>query len=196
MQRKTIAFLFLALLLYPATLLFSESPLTVTRVIDSDTLELSSGETVRLIGIDCDEQEYSPADAAYLNRGKKWERGPDSLKHAKEAAEFTRKLVEGKKVRLDYDVQRRDKYGRLLAYVYVLVCNNCDVLRAAEYEYLDMIDPDESNAVCIFLNATLIKAGYAQVVTVPPSVKYADLFVKLEKEARGRKRGLRSEGKI
>ena len=41
-----------------------------------------------------------------------------------------------------------------------------------------------------FINAEIMKVGYAQVMTVPPNVKYAELFLKLQKEARDNKRGL------
>jgi micrococcal nuclease len=80
-----------------------------------------------------------------------------------EAAAFTQKLVEGKEVRLEYDVQRKDTYGRTLAYVY-----SGDTM----------------------LNAELVRQGYAQVATFPPNVKYQDLFLKLQREAREAGRGL------
>ena len=64
---------------------------------------------------------------------------------------------------LEFDAQKRDKYGRLLAYVYV----------------------DD-----VFVNAWLVENGFAQVMTVPPDVKYQDLFLKLQKEARQNKKGL------
>ena len=76
-------------------------------------------------------------------------------------------MLEGKEVRLEMDVQERDKYGRLLAYVYL----------------------EDST----FVNAELLKQGYAQVATYPPNVKYVELFVKLQKEARENKRGLWKE---
>ncbi len=61
-------------------------------------------------------------------------------------------------VHLEFDVQQRDRYGRLLAYVYL---------------------KDGT-----FANAWLVEQGYAQVMTVPPNVKYQDLFLKLQREAR------------
>jgi len=75
-----------------------------------------------------------------------------------------RKLVEGRKVRLEFDVERRDRYGRLLAYVFL-----------------------EDGR---FVNAELLKEGYAQLLTIPPNVKYVDLFVGLQRQAREAKRGL------
>jgi micrococcal nuclease len=65
--------------------------------------------------------------------------------------------VEGQTVRLELDVQERDRYGRLLAYVYLG----------------DMM-----------VNAEIVAQGYAQVMTIPPNVKYQELFLKLQREAR------------
>lgn len=84
--------------------------------------------------------------------------------YAREARAFNQRLVEGKKVRLEFDVERRDKYSRLLAYVYLT---------------------DGT-----FVNAELLRQGYAQLLTIPPNVKYVDLFVKLQREAREAGRGL------
>jgi micrococcal nuclease len=91
----------------------------------------------------------------------------------KEASSFTRKLVEGKRVKLVFDAQKHDKYGRLLAYVYL-----------------------EDGT---FVNGKIIEEGYAQVMTIAPNVKYAKTFLKLEREARQKKKGLwkdNSEDKI
>jgi micrococcal nuclease len=70
------------------------SEVFVKRVIDGDTIVLNNGEKVRYIGIDTPER-----DEDYYNKAK----------------EFNKKLVEGKTVRLETDVQQRDRYGRLLA---------------------------------------------------------------------------------
>jgi len=192
-HKKIAPFCFLIFLLYPALLLFSGQTLTVQNVIDGDTLQLSSGETVRLIGIDCEENEYSPEEAAYANTGK-FKRGPDSVKKAKEPAEFTRKLVEGKQVRLEYDVQREDKYGRTLAYVWYTT-----EVMSHEKPIPGVPQPWIKQPVEVMLNEEIVKAGSAQVMTptlnpagqvVSPNVKYQDLFVKLEKEARETGRGL------
>ncbi len=82
---------------------------------------------------------------------------------AQEATRYNRQLVEGKSVRLEKDVSETDKYGRLLRYVYF-----------GE----------------LFVNAELVRSGYAQVATYPPDVKYQDLFLQLEREAKIAGRGL------
>lgn len=80
-----------------------------------------------------------------------------------EASQKNRELVEGKEIRLVKDVSERDKYGRLLRYVCV---------------------------GDIFINAELVKLGYANAFTYPPDVKYSNLFVQLEREAREKQVGL------
>jgi len=123
----------------------------VARVIDGDTIELGSGERVRYIGIDTPETKHPSKPVEYYGR---------------EADSANRALVEGTEVRLEFDVQERDQYGRLLAYVYV----------------------DD-----IFVNAWLVENGYAQVLTVPPNVRYAERFLELQGKARREGRGLWGE---
>jgi len=79
------------------------------------------------------------------------------------AKEVNEKLVLGKDLRLEYDVEKRDRYDRLLAYVYL-----------------------EDGT---FVNVELIKQGYALILTIPPNVKHADEFLRLQIEARENKRG-------
>jgi endonuclease YncB( thermonuclease family) len=76
----------------------------VTRVIDGDTLQLSTGEKVRLIGVGTPETKDPRKPVQYFG---------------KEATAFTKHLVEGKPVRLAYDQPHHDKYGRTLASVYL-----------------------------------------------------------------------------
>jgi len=124
---------------------------TVVRIVDGDTIRVQLNgreEKVLYIGMDTPETHHP-------RRGE--EPG------GREATAVNRRLVEGKTVLLELDVQERDRYGRLLAYVYV------DGL---------------------MVNAELVRLGYAQVMTVPPNVKHASLFVKLQREAREANRGL------
>ena len=84
----------------PAT----EASLLVMKVVDGDTLKLSDGRTVRLIGVDTPETVHPTKPVQYFG---------------KEASAFTKRLAEGKTVTLEYDQQKIDKYGRTLAYVYL-----------------------------------------------------------------------------
>ncbi len=114
----------------------------IARVIDGDTIVLETGEHVRYIGMDSPEK---------------------GRPYYVEATRENKRLVGGKKVRLEYDVGRTDQYGRTLAYVY---------------------------AGDVFVNAELVRSGYAMVYTFPPNVEYYKTFVALQEEARKQKRGL------
>ncbi len=121
----------------------------VQRLVDGDTVVLANGDRVRYIGMDTPELHHP--------------RKPVQV-YAREAMEFNRNLVEGKTVLLEFDVERYDKYNRLLAYVFL---------------------QDGT-----FVNAELVRQGYAHILTIPPDVKYAGLFLKYEREARKARRGL------
>jgi endonuclease YncB( thermonuclease family) len=133
-----------ALLLVPSL----TSAQLVTKVVDGDTLIVQGVGTVRLIGVDTPET-VDPREPVQP--------------FGKEAIEFTRRMAEGKVVRLDFDWQREDKYDRTLAYVYL---------------------PDGS-----FLNAEIIKQGYGHAYTEYP-FRYPDQFRAYEREAREAGRGL------
>lgn len=124
----------------------------VARAVDGDTLLLSDGHRVRLLGVDTPEtkRENTPVQA--------W--GP-------EAHEFTREHVEGKDVRLQFDLERRDKYDRLLAYVY----------------FGDF-----------FLNEELLRAGLGRaLLQFPYSDTMKRRFRKAQQEARDAHRGIWSD---
>ncbi len=134
----------------------------VERAVDGDTLKLENGERVRLIGIDTPEMHES--DKLYRDSQRTEQLTTTIQKLGRRAYEFTKNLVEGKRVSLEFDAERRDRYNRLLAYVYL---------------------KDGT-----FVNAQIVKEGYASLMTIPPNVKYADLFLKLYQEARENRRGL------
>jgi micrococcal nuclease len=128
----------------------------VVRTVDGDTIHvrLASGvEKVRYIGINTPEVHHP-------TRGE--EPG------GREATEVNRRLVGNRSVRLEPDVQTRDHYGRLLAYVWVRGADGAEVM----------------------VNAELVRLGYAQVMTVPPNVRHQALFLALQREAREAGRGL------
>ena len=124
----------------------------VISVTDGDTFEINyngTKEKVRLIGVDTPESVH-----------------PNSKKnneYGKQASNYTKNLLERKVVKLEFDVSPRDKYGRLVAYVY--------------------LEDGE------MLNKKLLKKGYAQVATYPPNVKYVEDFKTIQKEARENKVG-------
>jgi len=138
------------LLLLPS-ILFAQDFYLCTRVVDGDTILIEidgKEERIRLIGVDTPETVHPEKPVEYFG---------------KEASEFTKNMAEGKSVRLEFDLDKRDKYGRLLAYVYL-----------------------EDGT---FLNAEIIKQGYGFAYTRFP-FKYLDDFRQYEKEAREGGRGL------
>ena len=136
----------------------------VKRAVDGDTLVLETGERVRLIGIDTPEMHESKKLYRDSERSKQ---SVDVIqKLGQRAYKITKGLVEGKRVSLEFDLEKYDKYGRLLAYVYL----------------------NDQNKT--FVNAEIVKQGYASLMTIPPNIKYADLFKKLYQEARDNRRGL------
>lgn len=119
-----------------------EKTFNVTKVIDGDTVEIESGEKVRLLGINApEENEY----------------------YYQEAKERLTKLVEGKLVKLETSSEDKDRYGRLLRYIFV----------------------DDLHA-----NLRLLKEGYATVYIINPDEQYYLEFKKAEKEAKESKLGL------
>ncbi|MDI9476853.1 MAG: stalk domain-containing protein [Natronincolaceae bacterium] len=123
----------------------------VTRVVDGDTFIVDFNgkeERVRLIGVDTPESVH-----------------PDASKNVIEgetASEYTKSILENKEVGLEFDVQERDHYGRLLAYVWI----------GGQ-----------------MFNKTLLQEGYAQVATYPPNVKYVGEFTEIQRVARENNKG-------
>jgi micrococcal nuclease len=128
----------------------------VSRAIDGDTVELSDGRLVRYIGVDTPEVRRRKNGA--------WVLDPEPFAEA--ARDANAAWVQGKRVKLEYDVERHDRYGRLLAYVYV--------------------DGE-------MVNEKLVREGYAKTLTIPPNVAYAEVFRGLAADARRMKRGLWAE---
>lgn len=126
----------------------------VTRVVDGDTIHVRLGdgtdEKVRYIGVDTPEsvKPNTPVQC-----------------YAKAASARNAELVEGERVQLKTDAEERDRYGRLLAYVY----------------------RERDGA---FVNAALVREGYAVPLTIPPNVAHADEFAVLARAARRADRGL------
>ncbi len=90
------------------------------------------------------------------------------------AALYTEQKLLGRTVYLELDLQQRDRYGRLLAYIWLSPPESLSEGEVREKMF----------------NAHLLLEGYAQVMTVPPNVKYSELFLELQKEAQESGRGL------
>jgi micrococcal nuclease len=125
----------------------------VVRVVDGDTVHVRLGwrdETVRYIGIDTPESVRP---------------GTPVQCFAEAASARNRRLVAGRAVTLRTDAESRDRYGRLLAYVY---------------------RRDDG----LFVNAELVRQGFATILTIPPNVAHAAELLALERAARRARRGL------
>jgi micrococcal nuclease len=126
----------------------------VVKITDGDTVKvrLDAGRTekVRLIGMDTPETKKP---------------GTPVQCFGKAATAAATRLLAGQRVRLRLDAETRDRYERLLAYVYR--------------------EPDHR-----FVNAALVRDGYAVPLTIPPNVAHADEFARLAREARAAGRGL------
>ena len=114
------------------------------RVADGDTFSCRDGRKVRLIGIDSPEREQPPFGSE----------AQQALRHM---------LPTGSTVRLEYDVESTDQYGRLLAYVWL---------------------------GSTLVNEAMIRDGWAVLYTVPPNVKYAERLGRAQSEARAGGAGL------
>lgn len=122
---------------------------TVRYVLDGDTFDLEGGERVRLIGIDTPEYRPRKDHVDFFSR---------------EASEYSRKLLTGKRIRLEKDVDLKDNYGRTLAYVYL-----------------------EDGT---FVNRLLVEEGYARAKYFSPNGRhYLELKTSQEK-AQKQKKGL------
>ncbi len=145
-------------------------PLTVTRIFDGDTFELSDGTMVELIGIDAPEVLPSQKLAEDMERSGLDQEAIQAL--GRRAREYAVALAEGKAVKLEYDNSNRtDMHGRTLAYVWLLD---------------DQGDPKH------LVNALLVEGGYARTVR-GTTFKYRNEYLEHERKARQNKQGLWSE---
>lgn len=132
----------------------------VKRIIDGDTIVVILNgveEKIRLIGVNTPESVG------------KYKSNPQP--YGKEASNFTKRSLLGRIVYFEKDVGDKDKYGRLLRYVW-------------------LTDPSKGNLNEDMFNIILIKEGYGSVMTIQPNVKYQKTFVNLERQARENKKGL------
>jgi len=120
----------------------------VTEVVDGDTIVVRGVGTVRYVGIDTPELHHPRRPLERL---------------ARRAREENRRLVAGRRVRIVVDREPRDRYGRLLGYIYLQ-----DVM----------------------VNEVLVRWGYARTLSIPPNTAHAARFAMLERSARQARIGL------
>ena len=129
---------------------------SVCYVYDGDTILLDGGDSVRYIGIDTPEIDHKGGKNEFM---------------AQAARAFNKKLVKGSRVQIEYDQERKDRYGRRLAYVFL--------------ENGDMV------------NAILVRKGLANVMLKSPNVKYKAMLLDCQREAMKERLGIwsRSPGR-
>ena len=126
----------------------------VVRVVDGDTIAVrlhGRRERVRYIGVDTPES-VKPGTPVQC--------------YAKPASHFNERLVEGRRVRLRYGPEHYDRYGRVLAYVYLASDRHA------------------------FVNAELVRRGYARTLEIAPNTQFAGRFARLERRAQREGLGL------
>jgi micrococcal nuclease len=125
----------------------------VSKVINGDTIVLENGDVVHYLSVAAPALSSKKQSAEFF---------------AREALRRNKSLVLSKKVRLEFDVEKKDPQGRLLAYVYV------------------------KN---LFVNGELVRLGFARAAVTPPNLKHKDLLLKYQKEASEKYAGLWQEDK-
>ncbi len=121
----------------------------VAHVVDGDTVTLDTGQRVRLLGIDAPEMEKEGQPADFL---------------AHKSKQVLADLAQGKRVRLEYDRLRYDRYGRILAYLFLM----------------DGTD----------LSREMVRQGLAHVYTVPPNMRFREELLAAQREAIAARRGV------
>lgn len=128
------------------------TPAIVTAVVDGDTAHMRvdgmGDEDVRFIGVDTPET-VDPNEPVGC--------------YGHEASDFTHRLLEGERVTLAFGAERRDRYGRLLAYIHL---------------------------GDTFVNAELVRRGFARTLEIEPNTDHASLFARLQQQAANAGRGL------
>lgn len=125
----------------------------VVRIVDGDTVELADGRIVRYLGVDTPEIAHNSTQ--------------EDDCYGQEATVYNSSMVLNKDIELEFDVEREDRYGRTLAWIW-LVDNGGDRL----------------------LNEEIVFRGYAKVLIIPPNGMYEDVLREAEDSAKDRNAGL------
>lgn len=137
------------ILLIGASTAVNQKWISVKWVNDGDTIVLSDGQHVRYIGINAPEIAHDNHKAEAFGYAAK---------------KYNQSRVQSKKVRLELDKEKYDRYGRLLAYIYLL---------------------DGT-----FINKEMIEKGYAYLLPRSPNVKYEKTLLQTQREAMSAKQGM------
>jgi len=136
----------------------------VDRVISGNILRLRNGQILQLIGVYT--PEVQKTNKMFVDVRATGIQMEVLMAMGSEAREFTKDLVAGKRVQIEFDKQPKGFYGVLQGYVYIL--------------------NDEKT----FVNAQIIKNGYSHLLDTSPNVRYKSLFDDLHKQAQEKSKGL------
>jgi micrococcal nuclease len=157
MRRTQLYYLFFIIFVLCSTYLFTRhinsKEYEVLKVVDGDTVILNDGlkTYLRYIGIN------SPEILTHESPGEPF---------SSAARQLNEKLLQGKKIKLEFDRERYDQYGRMLAYIFV-----------GE----------------LFVNEQIVRNGLATSLKIKPNIKYIDRIQKAEEEAKKHRRGIWSD---
>lgn len=187
-KRRMLKYVFLGLAIGAGLLsVLAKQPayrqVMVVKVYDGDTVGLSDGQKVRLIGIDTPEEHDS--DKLLADVRKSGQNVATIKAMGQKAHQFTSRWVLGQTVRLEFDQQRRDKYGRLLAYLY-MPFPHPPLSSLPRAGYIVNVDGKK----WYFINATIIQAGYAKPMAIAPNDKHKAVFQSLYQQAQENHLGL------
>jgi len=144
-----ICLIFSTVLLISATNTVNQKWISVKWVNDGDTIVLSDGRHVRYIGINAPEIAHENLKAEAFGYAAK---------------KYNQSIVQSKKVRLEFDKEKYDRYGRLLAYIYL------------------------SDGT--FINKEMIEKGFAYLLPRSPNLKYEKMFLQTQRDAMSTKQGM------
>jgi micrococcal nuclease len=156
---------------------------TVKKVIDGDTIQLSGKQIVHLIGIDAPEDTAN--EKAMIMAKRRDMKVKDIIAVGGEATQYLRDLLSGREVWLEFVDTKENENGEWWVYVFLGYSNAEDFPESDNTYFVHT-----SGGTFLFVNASMIKAGYAVPFNVPPNHTYAELFRKLFQDARANKRGL------
>ncbi len=147
-----------------------DGPVSIVRITDGDTIVVrlnGKDEKLRLIGIDTPEK-YDGEKLA--RKSRELGLSQNEIKQmGRNSSKFTAQLLKGKQVYLEYDVTKRDRYGRLLAYVYIKDDNGDWVFNDTNFRQV---------------NLEIITAGWAEPLTIPPNVRYSKKYAQASRNAK------------
>ena len=148
----------------------------VKTVLAADRFKLENAETIRLIGVDVPETRKN--DRA-INQGKRLGVSVEAVNNmGVVAALFVKSMIEGKKVLLEFDQQKKDQSGFKPAYVFVRAPKD---IKESDYSKGVIVDKGDDEKY-FFLNALLIDLDYARPRSMSPNKKFDNLFFMIDKD--------------